>query len=306
MVDRKPASDKSITEQPLWRSLLYVPANNQRFIDKAHLRKADALILDLEDSVPPHERDSARHTLAESIRSVGRDSSDVLVRINSSEGVWQEDLDAAVVAGVRALVLPKVESSLDVQSRAEILLRLEEERSLQPDRIALHLLVESPGAIFRVAEIAACNNRVVGLGLGAEDFALAVGMQPDPETLSFPRQLALYAAKAAGISAIGLMGSITDFSDIEKMRQIAARSVRYGFDGSTCIHPDVVPILNAAFTPCASDVTQARRIVDAYDLACRRGVGAITVDGQMIDVPVAERSRRLLLRMDAITSKRSD
>lgn len=290
----------------LWRSMLYVPANNPRFIDKAHLRNADAIILDLEDSVPVHARGSARQALNGAIAGVGRRGADVLVRINAGAQNNAEDLDAAVVAGVCALVLPKVESPQDVHQCAEAVTRLEQQRALEVGRIGLHLLVESPAALLRVAEIAACNERIVGLSLGAEDFAQAVGMRPDPETLALPRQLTLYAARAAGIVPIGLMGSITDFSDVEKMRQIAVSSVRYGFEGATCIHPGVVPVLNEAFTPSASEVAHAQRIVNAYELACRDGVGAIPVDGQMIDVPVAERSRRLLLRFDAIRSSKPE
>jgi len=288
---------------PVWRSLLYVPANNQRFIDKAHLRNADALILDLEDSVPASERDVARADLTQSILSAGRDAADVLVRVNSNETVWREDLDAAVIAGLRALVLPKVESPEQVLRFADVVSELEQRRSLEAGQIGIHLLVESPAAIFRVTDIAACCDRTLGLGLGAEDFAHAVGMEPSPETLSLPRQLTLYAARAAGIIPIGLMGSITDYTDRDGMYRIARTSVRFGFEGATCIHPDIVAILNDAFTPAASQVERAQRIVQVYEQASEAGMGAVALDGQMIDVPVAERARRILGRNDAIKSK---
>ncbi len=294
-----------MVEQPLWRSLLYVPANNAKFIAKAHQRQADGIILDLEDSVPVTERDGARDTLGSAIASSGQNGADVLVRVNAAWEVWQQDIDAAVVAGVRALVLPKVDSPANVQERSEAIGRLEQQRGLPAGSIGLYVLVESPGAIFRVDEIARCDDRILGVGLGAEDFAQAVGMESAQDTLALPRQLTLYAARAAGVIPIGLMGSIVDYTETQLMRQVAMNSVRFGFEGATCIHPMVVPILNEAFTPSQIEVDEARRLVQLYDEAADRGVGAISLDGRMIDVPVAERSRRLLLRHQAILDRQS-
>lgn len=294
-----------MAEQPLWRSLLYVPANNPRFIAKAHQRQADGIILDLEDSVPVTERDSARSSLQSAIQSCRQNGADVLVRTNASWESWQQDIDAAVIDGVRALALPKVDSPIDVQERSEAIARLEKQRGLPIGSIGLYVLIESPAAIFRVDEIARCDDRILGVSLGAEDFSQAVGMESAQDTLALPRQLTLYAARAAGVIPIGLMGSIVDYTEIDFMRQVAMNSVRFGFEGATCIHPMVVPILNDAFTPTQIEVAEARRIVHAYDEAADRGVGAIALDGRMIDVPVAERSRRLLTRHRAIERKQS-
>lgn len=288
---------------PLWRSLLYVPANNSKFIDRAHVRGADGIILDLEDSVPVAERDGARLMLAQSISASRRGGADILVRVNAAWEVWKEDIEVAVVEGVRALVLPKVESAADVQERSEAIGRIEKKRGLSVGGIGLYVLIESPGAIFRIDEIARCDDRILALGLGAEDFAQSVGMSSTTETLSLPRQLTLYAARAAGVMPIGLMGSVIDYTDINGMREVALQSVEFGFEGATCIHPMVVPVLNDAFTPTQVAVDEARRIVEAYDQATDRGVGAISLDGRMIDVPVASRSRRLLAQYDAISQK---
>lgn len=288
---------------PLWRSLLYVPANNSKFIDRAHVRGADGIILDLEDSVPVAERDGARLMLAQSISASRRGGADILVRVNAAWEVWKEDIEVAVVEGVRALVLPKVESAADVQERSEAIGRIEKKRGLSVGGIGLYVLIESPGAIFRIDEIARCDDRILALGLGAEDFAQSVGMSSTTETLSLPRQLTLYAARAAGVMPIGLMGSVIDYTDINGMREVALQSVEFGFEGATCIHPMVVPVLNDAFTPTQVAVNEARRIVEAYDQATDRGVGAISLDGRMIDVPVASRSRRLLAQYDAISQK---
>ena len=288
---------------PVWRSLLYVPANNQRFIDKAHQRGADGIILDLEDSVPVAELDVARAELPQSVSQCVASGADVLVRVNATWEVWREDIEAAVIAGVRALVLPKVESSEEIAERVELIQQLELDRGLAAGSVGLFVLIESPAALFRVEEIARGNDRILALALGGEDFARSTGMAPTGETLAVPQQMTLFAARAAGVMPLGLLGSIADYADSARLSQIAAKSVRFGFEGATCIHPVVVPILNDAFTPSQIEVAEARRIVDAYDEATDRGVGAISLDGRMIDVPVAERSRRLLDRYHAISQK---
>jgi len=281
------------SENPVWRSLLFVPGNNQKFIDKAHQRGADAIIVDLEDSVPTTERDTARAMVADSAGLVRRGGADVLVRINSTFDDWPADLDAAVVPGVDALMLTKVESAESVHERVERI----------AGAIRLVVLAETPAAIFRLEEIARSHERLVAMGLGGEDFAASVGSEPGPDTLALPKQLMLYAARAAGLSPIGLMGTVADYKDLEAVRTAALTSRRFGIDGATCIHPSNVPILNEAFAPSEVEIGEARRIVDAYDEALDRGIGAITVDGWMIDVPVAERARKVLARAQAISER---
>jgi len=264
------------SENPVWRSLLFVPGNNQKFIDKAHQRGADAIIVDLEDSVPVTERDAARAMVPDAAGLVGRGGADVLVRINSTFDDWPADLDAAVVAGVDALMLTKVESAESVHERVERIEALESERGLEPGAIRLVVLAETPAAIFRLEEIARSHERIVAMGLGGEDFAASVGSEPGPDTLALPKQLMLYAARAAGLSPIGLMGTVADYKDLEAVRTAAPSDV---------------------------ELSEAKRIVDAYEEALDRGIGAITVDGWMIDVPVAERARKVLARAQAIADR---
>lgn len=283
--------------------MLYVPGNNQKFIDKAHLRGADAVIIDFEDSVPATQRDVARNMAADAALSVRSGGADVLVRINSTFDDWPADLDAAVVPGVDAILLTKVESAESVHERAEKIESLEVERGLEVGAIRLVVLAETPAAIFRLDEIARAHDRMVAMGLGGEDFAASVGSEPGPDTLALPKQLVLYAARAAGLSPMGLMGTVADYKDLDAVRNVAVTARRFGFDGASCIHPSNVPVLNEAFAPSEIEVTEARRIVEAYEEAIDRGIGAITVDGWMIDVPVAERARRTLARAEAIAAR---
>src|SRR5439155_2455533 len=141
------------------------------------------------------------------------------------------------------------------------------------------------------------------LNLGAEDFALSAGILPEAEVLSMPKQMAVFAARAAGIMPLGFIGSIAEFHDLEGFRQTIRRSRRFGFIGASVIHPSQVPILNEEFRASAEEIDHARRVVAAYDKALSEGVGAVTVDGKMIDVPVVERARLLLDREAAIAAR---
>ena len=284
----------------IWRSLLFVPANNRRFVEKAHTRGADGIILDLEDSVPAGERPAARRTLMEAVSLVARGGGDVLVRINAEVREAAADLDAAVHPGVRALLIPKVEDADGLRELSQGVSRLEVDRGIAAGSIRFVVLIESAAGLLRAEAIARAEPRNVALELGGEDFAVSTGMVPDAETLAVPKQMVLYAARAAGLVPLGILGSIADYGDLVAYRVTAERARRFGFEGAACIHPSAVPILNEAFTPTNADVAHARRVVDAYGEAKRAGSGAVSVDGKMVDVPVVERAQTLLERFDAI------
>lgn len=288
---------------PVWRSMLYVPANNQRFIDKAHTRGADAIILDLEDSVPAPERDRARSMLADSAAKAGQNGADVLVRINRPEAEANADLEAATISGVTALMLPKVDDAAHVHRLADAVAALESGHGMAPGQMRFVVMVESPAALFRAQEIAAAHPRNTAAFLGGEDFASAAGMTPDPETLFLPKVTVLFAARAAGISPLGMIGTVADYKDLRAVRENIRRSRKFGFEGASCIHPSVVPLLNEEMAPSRQEVDNAERIVEAYAQAEKEGLGAITIDGMMVDVPVAERARALLARHAAIRAR---
>ncbi|HUN49103.1 MAG TPA: aldolase/citrate lyase family protein, partial [Stellaceae bacterium] len=154
-----------------------------------------------------------------------------------------------------------------------------------------------------MAEIARAHPRIVAMTLGAEDFALSVGMLPEAEALFFPKQQMIIAARAAGILPLGFLGTVADFRDLDAFRATIRRSRRIGFAGASVIHPSQVAILNEEFSPAADEVAHAERVVAAYEKATAAGVGAITVDGKMIDVPVVERAQALLRRHRAIAAR---
>jgi citrate lyase subunit beta/citryl-CoA lyase len=210
------------------------------------------------------------------------------------------DIEAAVIPGVAALVLTKVDSAEHVLAVAEMVDELEAERNLPAGSMKFAVLVESTKGFFRMEEIAKCHPRIVSLSLGSEDFAADAGMQSEPEGLFYPKQHMLFAARAAGILPMGFVGSIADFRDQEAFRAIIRRSKRLGFMGASAIHPLQVPVLNEEFGVTDAEVDRAQRMVAAYDAAFAQGLGAVQFEGAMIDVPVVQRAKNVLARAAAI------
>lgn len=288
---------------PVWRSLLFVPVTVPRFVEGAARRGADAIILDLEDSVAASEKERARTLVPQAAGIVARGGADVVVRINRPVRMAVRDIEAAVGPGVLALALPKTESAEHVQLLAEIVDEVEGERGMAPGATRLLAMVETAAAFFRLAEIARAHPRLCALTLGAEDFATSAGILPEAEALTMPKQTAVFAARAAGIMPLGFIGSIAEFHDLDAFRATIRRSRRFGFIGASVIHPSQVSILNEEFRAAPQEVDHASRVVAAYDKALAEGVGAVTVDGRMIDVPVVERARLLLEREAAIAAR---
>ncbi len=288
---------------PVWRSLMFVPVNVEKFVNTGADRGADGIILDLEDSVAPSQKDHARTLIADAIPRVARNGADVLVRVNRPWRMMVQDVEAAVIPGITALVLTKVDSPEHVLAVAEMVDELEAERGLPPGVIKFYVLVESTAGFFRMPEIARSHPRIVGMSLGSEDFAADAGMQAEPEGLFYPKQQMLFAARAAGIMPMGFVGSIADFRDQDAFRVIVRRSRRLGFVGASAIHPLQIQVLNEEFSPSADEVERARRMVAAYDDAYAKGLGAVQFEGAMIDVPVVNRARGLLRRAAAVKTR---
>ena len=288
---------------PVWRSLLIVPVTAQRFVDGAARRGADAIILDLEDAVAASEKERARTLVPEAARIVSRGGADVVVRLNRPLRMTVRDLEAVIGPGVQAVALPKAESADYVRLVAEIIDEVEAERGMPIGTTKMLAMVETASAFFRIAEIARAHPRLVGLNLGTEDFALSAGMLPEAEGLLMPKQMCVFAARAAGIMPLGFVGTVAEFHDLDGFRETVRRSRRIGFVGASVIHPSQIQILNEEFRPSAPEVEHAGRVVAAYDKALAEGVGAVTVDGKMIDVPIVERAKLLLEREAAIAAR---
>ena len=226
------------------RSLLYVPASSERFVAKAAERGADAIILDLEDAVAPSEKIAARNNLNQTVPAVGKNGAAVFVRINSEPGRLRADAEAAVKAGAFGLFVPK---SRDPNALLQLGHWLEPlEKGRKPT--ALVPMIEDPGAVLDARAIAGASPRVLAIVTGGEDLATALNAEPTPEVLTLPKLLVLYAAKATGVLCWGLLRTVADYSDLAGIERAAKEARTHGIDGSTCVHPAVVPILNKAFS----------------------------------------------------------
>jgi citrate lyase subunit beta/citryl-CoA lyase len=292
-------------ELPVWRSLLYVPANVPRFVEGAHRRGADAIILDLEDSVPAAERPAARAGLRQAAALAAQGGADIVVRVNRPWRETMRDLEAAVWPEVAALALTKVESADHVRLVAEVVSELEAERGMAAGATKFVAMIETPAAWFRMPEIAGADPRIVALTLGGEDFAMAMEMLPTGQGLFMPKQQLAIAARAAGVMPLGFIGTVADYKDLDAFRETVRLSRRLGFAGASVIHPGQVAILNEEFAPSAEEVEAARRAVAAYREAMAAGRGSISVDGKMVDVPVVIRAEQLLARHAAIERRKA-
>jgi citrate lyase subunit beta/citryl-CoA lyase len=288
------------TALPIWRSMMFVPVNVQKFVEGAHTRGADVIILDLEDSILPKDKEHARTLVREAAAKVSRGGADVVVRVNRELRLCVRDLEAIVDAAIYGFMLPKVQGADHVRLVAEVLDELERERGLPIGHTRIVAMIETAEAFFHVKEIAASHPRVVALTLGSEDFALSVGMVPEAEGLFYPKQQIVLAARAAGILPLGFIGTVADYKDLEAFRATARRSRRIGFTGASVVHPSQIPILNEEFRPSVDEVEKARRVVAAFEVAAKGTTGAIEVDGRMVDIPIVERARRTLERHEAI------
>jgi citrate lyase subunit beta/citryl-CoA lyase len=291
-------------ELPVWRSLLYVPTHVEKFVASAATRGADAIILDLEDSVPPEQKAHARTLVQSAAERVASAGADVVVRINRPLTLAVRDIEAAIGGGVAALSLPKIESAAHVQLLAEAVSELEAERGVPSGHTRFIVLIESALGLAAIADIARASSRIVAMALGGEDYAHDLGMEPSDETLLLPKQQLIQACAAARIMPLGTMGSIARLDDSDAYLALARRSRRFGYVGSSCIHPSQVPLLNEAFTPTGGEVAYAKMVVEQAATAERSGQGAFVLDGKMIDAPVVSRAKLLLARQAAIEARK--
>ncbi|MCK8787002.1 CoA ester lyase [Roseomonas sp. NAR14] len=287
---------------PPWRSLLYCPAGTEKFVAKAHMRGADAIILDLEDAVAPPQKPAARAGLREAARRVGqpfegRAGADVCVRINRPLDLAVADIEAAVCREVTALVLPKLIGPDHVRLLAELVAAREAAEGLPAGHVRFVGIVESAAALSQMEAIARADPRLVALSVGGEDLALDLGAEPSADSLFLPKMLGLVAARAAGVLPLGFIGTVAGISDPEGYRAALRRSRGLGFACTSCVHPAQVPVINEEYGPSEAEVSRARRMVAAFEESLARGIGAVAFEGQMIDLPVVERARRLLARL---------
>jgi citrate lyase subunit beta/citryl-CoA lyase len=282
------------------RSLLFVPADSAKKLDRAMRSGADALIIDLEDSVAPDSKAKARESAAAFLKNATTAARPyMIVRVNSLKtGLTDADLDAVVPAKPDAIMLPKAEGGASVMHADAKLAVREAVSGLSDGGIKiLPIATETAASLFLAGTFAGAGKRLLGLTWGAEDLSAELGAQAnrdaqgrflDPYRLA--RALCLVGASAAQVPAIDTV--YVDFRNSDGFRLECEEALRDGFTGKMAIHPAQVPIINEVFTPSAEAIARAKAVVDAF--AANPGAGVVNIGGVMFDQPHLTRARRLL------------
>ena len=293
-----PEAEYATQRERFRRSRLYLPGNEPKFLLNAGLHKPDGIILDLEDSVAPLEKDAARIVVRNALCCVDFCGAERMVRINQgARGL--EDLDFVASHNVHVVLIPKVE---DPEQVAEVDARIKTAQARLGVVMPVYLMpiVESALGALRAYEIAQASENVVALTIGLEDYTADICVQRTNEGREsfWARSQVVNAARAAGVQPIDTVFS--DVADMEGLRESVLEAKGLGFDGKGCIHPRQIPVIHEAFAPSATELEKARRIVAAFEEAEAKGLGVVSLGSKMIDPPVVKRAQRVVKLAEAL------
>jgi citrate lyase subunit beta/citryl-CoA lyase len=278
------------------RSVLYMPASNERALDKARTLKADGVIFDLEDAVAPDAKEAARKQALEALGKGGYGKREILLRTNALASPWGfEDLVSAAKSGADGVLLPKVESG-DMVRQAEAILVA----NGAPESQRIWCMMETPRGILAAAEIAQSSPRLGGLVMGTSDLAKDLRCAHTRERLPMLASLGLVvlAARANGLACID--GVHLDLNDDEGFAYSCRQGREMGFDGKTLIHPKTIDAANEAFSPSESEVAFSRKIIAEFEAAQKAGKGVVVIDGRLIEHLHVVNAKRVVALADAI------
>src|SRR6267154_298803 len=285
------------------RSVLYMPGSNARAIEKARTLPADAVIFDLEDSVAPDGKAAARQQVLNAVTAGGFGAREIIIRINGLDTEWWlDDLNAAAKAKPDAVLVPKVSSPGHLEDVAERLIDISADQ-----KIRIWAMMETPLAVLNAREIAAAakdvETRLSAFVMGTNDLAKDTRAKITPGRAPMVPWLmgCVTAARAHGIDILD--GVYNDLGNAEGFAQECAQARDMGFDGKTLIHPNQIDPCNAAFSPDAAEVAQARAIIAAFDLPENQGKGVVVLDGRMVERLHADMARRTVAIAEAIAAR---
>jgi citrate lyase subunit beta/citryl-CoA lyase len=283
-----PNSQYGTKKERFRRSRLYLPGNQPKLFINAGLHKPDGIILDLEDSVSPQEKDAAQLLVRNALRSVDFYGAERMVRINQlPRGI--EDLKFVVPHNVHVILIPKCESAEDVLSVKEETDKIRKAYKIRK-KIYFMPIIESAKGILNAYEIASASQDVCAIAIGLEDYTADIGAQRTNEGKEsfYARSALVNAAKAAGVQAIDTVFS--DVNDMEGLRASVLEAKSLGFDGKGCIHPRQIKVVHEAFAPTEEEIEKAKKIVAAFEEAKEKGLGVVSLGSKMIDPPVVKRA----------------
>ena len=285
---------------PTLRTLLFVPGNQTRMLRKALDLAPDAYVPDLEDSVPPAEKDTARSVVAGILPELAQAGPLVVPRVNAMEsGLLEADLYAVIGPHTFGVSVGKVGTAAEVDAVSQMMASTEREKGLEPGSTRLVLWLESALAVVNAYAICAASKRIVAAAFGAEDFTndMAVQRRDDNAEIAYARTAVSIAARAAGVLALDT--PFFRFRDAAGLRDDALEARMLGYRGKFAIHPAQIDVLNEVFSPSQDEIDHARRVVESFEEAERAGRGSTSLDGEVVDIPVVKRARNLLRRAGA-------
>lgn len=283
----------------LLRSLLFVPGNRPNMLEKALGFKPDALVPDMEDSIPDGEKDNARQTIQAHLEKLHATGVPIYPRVNALEtGLAEADLTAVVGPYITGISIGKIYTPEDIDQIDEILSVLETKSGITEGSIKLIPWIETAKSIVHCYDICSASPRIVAVAFGAEDFTHDMGIErtQDQRNVEFARNQMVIAARAAGVLALDV--PFFSFKDQEALRKDATAAKQLGFKGKFAIHPAQVDTITSTFMPSEREITHAKRVVEAYEEAERNGRGSTSLDGEVVDVPVVKRAYALLAALE--------
>jgi citrate lyase subunit beta/citryl-CoA lyase len=290
--------------------MLFVPGNNMRMIAKAATLPADAIILDLEDAVPLPDKATARIMTRDSIKGVKLGGSYVFVRVNAlTTNLTAEDLKFVTVEGLDGLMLAKTETKSDIVELDSMLEETEKGGGLEPRSLKVVPLIESAKGVINAYEIASASERIIAVAFGAGDYYRDLGrgasFSPEQTELLYARSRIVNCSVAAGVQAIDTVffGLLTDREGLMKETMLA---LQLGFKGKLLIHPTQIEPVNKAFSPSLDEAEYARRVVEAFEEAQARGLGATSFEGKMIDYMNYKQAKDLVRLVEFIAEEKED
>ena len=288
----------------VFRSLQFVPGNRQNMLDKARIFKSDALVLDLEDSVPASEKDAALAMVVPMIKPLYELGHTVFVRLNSfNSGRIRKELEAVVCEELYGISLGKVNTPWHVIECDKLLSDFEINLGLEVGKVKVIPWIESAEGVLNSRRVSNASDRVIALAFGGEDFTndMQIRRSYDGAELIISKSIVSMAARASDIPALDT--PFVNFRDLNGLRDECNRSANIGYKGKFSIHPGQLEVINEVFRPDTKEVEYARRVVAAWNEAEAAGIGSLELDGAMVDVPVVKRAQALLRSFDSMEQR---
>lgn len=301
-VEKKYFQEKHSLSYKLRRTRMYVPGNNPYLMQGIPYFFSDGVILDLEDSVPVDDKDSARMLVSYALDNIDFGSAEKMVRINSLESCGADDIEAIIQHNPDVLLIPKCESDYDVKKVLENVEKFEKKYKTSHS-VNLMPIIESAKGVDNAYSIVTATSRICAVAFGAEDYTASLGVKKSKteEELLFAKQVIVNAAKGAGIQASDTVYS--NIEDIEGLKASTERSKALGFDGRGVIHPSQIDIIHQIYMPTDAEIEEANEIIDAYNKSMEDGTGVLKLKGKMIDMPVVIRAMKVIKTVKSLNKE---